>query len=94
VEPLKTGYAKQQEATNAFNAKYKLTRSTIADIPDNLRTLLDSIESNLTELPVIRSRVAELDKMPLSVANSATGCSSPTCSPSATSRPSSPVTPR
>ena len=94
VEPLKTGYAKQQEATDAFNAKYRLTRSTIADIPDNLRRLLDSIESKLTELPVIRGRVTELDKMPLSVAEQRYRVLISDLLPSATSRPSSPVTPR
>jgi signal transduction histidine kinase len=67
VEPLTAAYAKQQEATEAAKARYRVTRTTIADTPENLGALLDDIESNMGELPVIRDQAAKRT-MPLSVA--------------------------
>ena len=50
------------------NIEYRQSRSTLADIPPNLRALLDSIEGELGELPVLRSEVEPRNKIPLNVA--------------------------
>jgi signal transduction histidine kinase len=68
VAPLKEAYAKQQAKTDASYTKYRTSRTTIADVPDNLRGLLGDIESQLGELPVMRGQVNDLNKMPLTVA--------------------------
>ncbi len=68
IERLKNDYAQQQELTEAANVKYRLSRSTLADVPDNLRALLDQIEKQLGEMPVMRTQVASRNKIPLSIA--------------------------
>ncbi len=67
VTKVKSDYSKQQQQTDTANAKYRVSRSTVADIPDNLRGLLDRIESQLGELPVLRADVEGLNKVPLSI---------------------------
>jgi signal transduction histidine kinase len=66
-ERVKTEYSKQQEKTDTANAKYRQTRSTLPAVPDNLRALLDKIETQLGELPVMRNQVEALNKVPLTV---------------------------
>jgi signal transduction histidine kinase len=68
VAPLKDVYAKQQTKTDASYTKYRTSRATIADVPDNLLGLLGDIEAQLGELPVMRGQVNDLNKMPLTVA--------------------------
>jgi len=70
IERLKDDYTKQQERTEAANVRYRLSRSTLADVPDNLRALLDQIEKQLGELPVMRTQIGGRNKVPLSIAES------------------------
>jgi signal transduction histidine kinase len=70
VDRLKSEYTKQQQTVDAANARYRLSRSTLADIPDNLRALLNGIETGLGELPVLRADVEALTKVPLSTTES------------------------
>jgi signal transduction histidine kinase len=65
---LTATYKKQETATDQSNVKYRIDRTTIADVPDNLRALMDQIESELSELPVMRTQVESLTQMPLSIA--------------------------
>jgi len=68
IERLKDDFTKQQERTEAANVRYRLSRSTLADVPDNLRALLDQIEKQLGELSVMRSQIEGRSKVPLSIA--------------------------
>ena len=55
ADQAKTAYREQQEKTDAANNVYRVSRSTLADVPANLRELLDQIQTQLGELPVIKS---------------------------------------
>ncbi len=61
-------YANLQEKTDAANLIYRQSRSTLADIPDNLRALLDRIEAQLGELPKMRTQIVGRIQIPRSVA--------------------------
>ena len=81
TERLKAEYATRQQQTDTANGRYRLSRSTLADIPDNLRALLDRIETQLGELPVLRSQVERPSpRCRCPPPSASTGCSSPTCS--------------
>src|SRR5262249_50429081 len=54
---LNGDYKKLQAFTDAAVAKYHQSRSTLADVPDNLRTRLDQIEVQIGEMPAIRAQV-------------------------------------
>ena len=60
LEARKTAYTAQQVKTEAAKARYLLNRTTIAEVPDSLRTLLDRIQAQLGQLPTIRGQVVEL----------------------------------
>ena len=68
LEARKTAYTAQQVQTEAAQARYLLNRTTIAEVPPNLRGLLDGIQAQLGQLPTLRGQVAELNKVPLSIA--------------------------
>src|SRR5262245_43210646 len=68
VAKLGADYRRQQERTDAANSTYRVSRSTLADVPGNLRDLLDRIEAQLGELPVLRSQVVNRGKIPLTIA--------------------------
>ncbi len=68
LEARKAEYTQQQAQTEAAKARYLLNRTTIAEVPPNLRTLLDEIQSQLGQLPTLRGQVTELNKVPLSIA--------------------------
>jgi signal transduction histidine kinase len=68
TERLKAEYATRQQGTDTANARYRLSRSTLADIPENLRVLLDRVETQLGELPVLRSQVSNVSEVPLTTA--------------------------
>jgi signal transduction histidine kinase len=68
VDTQKATYANQQKVTEAAKAKYLLSRSTIAEVPPNLRTLLDGIAVQLTQLDALRGQVTALTQIPLSIA--------------------------
>jgi signal transduction histidine kinase len=68
LEARKTAYTAQQAKTEAAKARYLLNRTTIAEVPPNLRTLLDSIQAQLGQLQTLRGQVTELNKVPLSIA--------------------------
>ncbi len=53
----RTSTRAQHQQTDQANTEYRQSRSTLADIPPNLRALLDSIEGQLGDLPVMRSEV-------------------------------------
>jgi signal transduction histidine kinase len=65
---LKDAYSTQADQTDEANSKYRLSRSTLADVPENLRALLNRIEIQLGELPVMRSQIEGRNKIPLSIA--------------------------
>jgi signal transduction histidine kinase len=66
VDAAKNAYLAQAEQSDAANSRYRLSRSTLGDLPDNLRALLNQIETQLGELPVMRSQVQDRGKIPLS----------------------------
>jgi methyl-accepting chemotaxis protein len=68
IERLRDDYEKQQTETETANADYRFRRSTLADVPDNLRELLDRIEAQLSELSQLRSQVADRDDVSLTIA--------------------------
>ena len=55
----KTAYTAQQAKTEAAKARYLLTRTTIAEVPPNLRTLLDGIQVQLGQMQTLRGQVAD-----------------------------------
>ena len=61
-------YRAQYQRTDQANTTYRQSRSTLADIPPNLRALLDDIEGQLGDLPVMRSEVDARSKITLSAA--------------------------
>jgi hypothetical protein len=67
VDRVRNEYAAQYQQTDQANIEYRQSRSTLADIPPNLRALLDSIEGELGELPVLRSEVEPRNKITLRV---------------------------
>src|SRR5690349_21097344 len=69
IAPLKEAYTKQAAKTDAAYTKYRTSRTTIAEVPDNLKGLLGDIEAQLGELPSMRGQVGDLSKMPLTVAS-------------------------
>jgi signal transduction histidine kinase len=68
VDKLKNEYAASHRKTETANAKYRLSRSALADVPENLRALLEQIETRLGQLPVLRSQIDGLNKVALSIA--------------------------
>ncbi len=56
-------YKKLQAFTDAAVAKYHQSRSTLADVPDNLRPLLDEIEMKIGEMPALRAQITDLTKI-------------------------------
>ena len=68
LEARKTTYTAQQAKTEAVKGRYLLNRTTIAEVPPNIRTLLDGIQDQLGQLPTLRAQVAEINKVPLSIA--------------------------
>ncbi len=68
LETQKSAYANQQKVTETAEAKYVLSRSTIAEVPPNLRTLLDGIQAELGQLGALRAQVTALTQIPLSIA--------------------------
>jgi signal transduction histidine kinase len=66
VDASKNAYLAQAEQSDAANGRYRLSRSTLGDLPDNLRALLDQIETQLGELPVLRSQIQDRGKIALS----------------------------
>ena len=64
----KNTYGAQADKTNEANSRYRLSRSTLGDLPDNLRALLDQVETQLGELPVRRSQIQDRGKITLSTA--------------------------
>src|SRR6185503_8416309 len=45
LDVAKGSYKAQSDKSDAATAKYRLSRSTLGDLPDNLRALLNGIES-------------------------------------------------
>jgi signal transduction histidine kinase len=68
LETQKSQYANQQKVTDTAKTKYGLSRSTIAEVPPNLRTLLDGIQVQLGQLDSLRGQVTALTQIPLSIA--------------------------
>jgi signal transduction histidine kinase len=67
-DALTTGYRTQQDETEAALREYRFHRSTLAGLPANLRTLLESIDVQVSQLPDLRTQVVESKKIPLSAA--------------------------
>jgi hypothetical protein len=68
LETQKAQYSEVQKKTEAAKTKYGLSRSTIAEVPTNLRTLLDGIQVQLGQLEALRAQVVSLTQIPLSIA--------------------------
>ncbi len=63
----RTNYSDRQAATQPALNRYLTTRSTIADLPPNLRATLDDIEGQLAQLIQLRQQVLAVNQVPLSV---------------------------
>jgi signal transduction histidine kinase len=61
-------YKKTQQESEQARGVYAQSRSTLADVPESLRTLLDRIEQELGDLPVTRNQVTDRTKIARSVA--------------------------
>jgi len=68
AETLVPAYRKQQGETDEAQKAYKFRRSTLADLPSNIRALLTNIDRQLSELPDLRTQVTDPKKIPLSTA--------------------------
>jgi signal transduction histidine kinase len=64
TKALREEYDRQQGETEKANTNYRFRRSTLADVPDNLRELLDGIETALSELVQLRDQVADIKAEP------------------------------
>ena len=65
---LTAGYTKAAGLTDLATGQYHLSRSTLADVPDNLDGRLGDIENDLAQLPALRAQVADRSKISLSAA--------------------------
>ncbi|MGE5830329.1 MAG: nitrate- and nitrite sensing domain-containing protein, partial [Micromonosporaceae bacterium] len=68
ADALTSSYRKQQGETEAALRDYKFHRSTLADLPANLRALLEHLDSQVSELPDLRTQVVDPKRIPLSTA--------------------------
>jgi len=66
---LTAGYKKQSAGTDAAILKYHTDRITIAEVPDNVKVVLDGIEVKLADLQTVRTQVGT-NKVALTVAES------------------------
>jgi len=67
LDRRKGEYSRQFAETDAAYSKYGFSRSTLADIPPNLRALLDRIQTQLGELPAMRNQVVPRTKISLTI---------------------------
>ena len=59
VDSLKSAFGQQGAKTDAVVSEYRYRRSTLADPPQAVRTLLDKIETELAELTGLRQQISE-----------------------------------
>ncbi len=68
LKRVRDDFARQLPVTDKSSAQYRLSRSTVADVPGNLRVTLGRIETELVDLTTLRSQISEQNKIPLSIA--------------------------